>query len=128
MSHPCAECPWRKDVVPGKFPPERFEKLAETCEEGGLHPVFACHMTPEGEEKACAGMILVVGADLNAVRLAMCTGRVNPVTILTKAPLYASYAEMAAANGYVLPPRREEHEIFLEKLRTTGALHDFTAR
>ena len=40
--NPCAECPWRRDVPPGKFPPERFIALAHTAYDLAGH-VFACH-------------------------------------------------------------------------------------
>lgn len=61
MSKTCGECPWRRDVPAGKFPPERYRALQATCEPGGLHPVFACHMTPKGSERACAGFLIAHG-------------------------------------------------------------------
>lgn len=95
----CPECPWRRDVPPGRFPPERFRALADTCKPGGLRPMFACHLSPEGAERACAGFVLVAGPDANSVRLAAARGRFRPGEVSTDAPLFGSYREMAEANG-----------------------------
>jgi hypothetical protein len=106
MKLTCTECPWRRDVAVGRFPPERYAALRETCEPGGLPMVFACHKTPEGEERACAGFLLVHGADNNRVRLAMMQGAYDPSEVRASAPLYDDFAEMARANGY--EPEGEE--------------------
>lgn len=91
---PCAECPWRRDVPVGKFPPERFEALASTAYDlGGT--VFACHMSKEGGEFACAGFILKSSAHNMRCRLAgMPFADVN-----SPYPLFNTYREMAIANG-----------------------------
>lgn len=99
MKTTCAECPWLLSSRPGKFPPERYLQLADTCTPGGLRGVFACHMTPEGEERACAGMLIVCGQDSNRVRLAMIQGRLDPTSIKASGPLYPNYRAMAEANG-----------------------------
>jgi hypothetical protein len=99
MRRPCPECPWRRDVEPGKFSPQRFRDLAHTAMEGGLRPLFACHMTQENRERACAGFLLVTGWDSNAVRYANIQGRYDPASVSADGPLYATYREMAEANG-----------------------------
>ena len=100
MLRTCAECPWKRDVPVGKFPPERYEALRHTCREGGIRPVFACHMSPEGGERACAGMLLVHGTDNNLVRVAILQGRLDLGAVRADGPLYGSFHEMARANGY----------------------------
>jgi hypothetical protein len=99
MRRPCAECPWRRDVEPGKFPPARFRALAHTAMEGGLRPLFACHLSPPGAERTCAGFLLVVAWDSNAVRYANIQGHYRPEDVTNDAPLFETYREMAVANG-----------------------------
>ena len=96
----CPECPWLRAATLGKFPPGRYAALEATCRPGGLPSVFGCHMTPEGGERACAGFLLVCGRDNNRVRVAMIRGAFNPAAIEATGPLYDSFDEMAAANGY----------------------------
>lgn len=98
----CAECPFRRDVAPGRFPPARFIALADTAKPGGLPAVFACHKSAPGSEMACAGFLLTCGQDSNRVRLAQSFGALDMADIRSEAPLYASYREMAVANG--VPP------------------------
>jgi hypothetical protein len=100
MKTPCPECPWRKDAKIGKFPPERYVALEKTCRPGGLlQPFFACHMSQDNKEIACASMLKVVGYDINAVRLAMLRDSTDYCNIDTDLELYSSYDEMAEANG-----------------------------
>ncbi|HEY0206492.1 MAG TPA: DUF6283 family protein [Acetobacteraceae bacterium] len=108
MQRTCAECPWRRDVAPGRFPAERFKELEATCRPGGLPGVFACHKSAPGEEQACAGFLLVCGHDNNLVRIAANAGFFDPDSIQAAGPLYASFDEMARANGYD-PPPWDEH-------------------
>ena len=100
---PCDECPWRKDVAVGRFAPERFVALARTVARGAAHqvgqPVFACHKSHEGKDVVCAGFLLVDGGQNFTVRLALFQRRFDPAKLEATGPLYASYAEMAAANG-----------------------------
>jgi hypothetical protein len=65
---PCKECPWRVDVPPGQFAPERFEALAVTAHDMTLH-VFTCHKTPEDKPRMCAGFLLRGARHNLAVRL-----------------------------------------------------------
>jgi len=117
MTRTCAECPWRRDVATGKFPASRFRSLRATCEPGGLPAVFACHMTPEGAERACAGFLAVCGADSNRVRIAVYQGRVELDAIQSDGPLYGSFAEMARANGYDPDTETFEHAPILSSSR-----------
>jgi Family of unknown function (DUF6283) len=96
----CPECPFRMESRLGKFPPERYLQLADTVRPGGWPgAVFACHMTPEGQERACAGMLLVCGADSNRIRMAIITERLDMSKIETNGELYPTYRAMAVANG-----------------------------
>lgn len=108
MKKPCGECPWRVDVATGRFPPERYERLACTSgtagNEAGLGaPMFACHKSVEGREAACAGWLAVAGGEHLGVRWAVSMQRLDASAL---APgegwpvLYASFEEMAAFNGW----------------------------
>jgi hypothetical protein len=105
---PCGECPWRLDQPAGRFPPERYEALANTCGSRATGsapldaPLFACHKTPEGRETACAGWLAVEGADHVGVRLAVVTGRLDAAALEPGddwPALYPTFADMAHANG-----------------------------
>lgn len=91
---PCAECPWRKDVAPGQFPPERFRALAG-CAEDLATTVFACHKSPEQEPFACAGFLLMASAHNLSVRMS----RQSFADVASPYPLHATYRRMAIANG-----------------------------
>jgi len=91
---PCPECPWRRDVEPGRFTAERFRALAHTAYDMSMH-IFACHKSPEGREFACAGFLLRSSAHNMSVRLA----RQNFEDVISPWPLYTSYRELAVANG-----------------------------
>lgn len=107
---PCGECPYRRDVEPGMFSAERFEDLRETAidiapetvEDIFSQPMFACHMTDEGKEVACAGWLAVSGENHIGVRVAVSQGRL-PEEALRPQPgwpsLFADYDEMAERQG-----------------------------
>ncbi|WP_324189941.1 DUF6283 family protein [Nocardia cyriacigeorgica] len=105
--HPCAECPWRRDVSPGQFSVERFVDMACTSgrpgEEAGLDaPLFACHKTVEGREQACSGWLAAVGYHHLGVRLAVAMGRLDPLALEPGEgwpELFASYAEMTSTQA-----------------------------
>lgn len=108
-THPCRECPWRRDTPPGQFPACRYEQLENTsgtpgAEAGLTAPLFACHMTAEGHEQACAGWLAVAGRDHLGVRLAVAHRRL-PVEALYPGEgwpdLFDSYIEMAAVQAAV---------------------------
>lgn len=90
---PCAECPWRRDVPVGKFPPERFEALARTAYDLGSI-IFACHMSKEGGEFGCAGFLLQSSAHNLSCRLER-----QKFDVRSPYPLFQTYREMAIANG-----------------------------
>lgn len=91
---PCDECPWRKDVAPGRFPPERYRALAPTAYDMATS-IFACHKSPDGKEFACAGYLLMSSAHNFSVRMA----RQSFADLASPYPLFATYRRMAIANG-----------------------------
>lgn len=91
---PCVECPWRTDVPVGKFPPERYVALAPTAYDMG-GTVFACHMSKDGGEFACAGFILQSSAHNFRCRMA----RLPFDDVRSPYPLFNTYRELAIANG-----------------------------
>lgn len=94
---PCAECPWRRDVPTGKFTPERFRLLAHTAYDVA-RKVFGCHMSKEDDEFACAGFLLQSSAHNLSVRMALTESNFI-ADVRSPYPLYATYREMAIANG-----------------------------
>ncbi len=104
IARPCSECPWRTDAQPQKFAAERYEALQATSNQSGLYaPLFACHMTKEGREQACAGWLAVAGVEHLGVRLALIQGRLDPAA-LRPGPgwpdLHDSYEALVAHQGY----------------------------
>jgi hypothetical protein len=107
VHRPCDECPWRRDAPAGRFAACRYDALRETAgapgREAGLQaPIFACHKTADGQDRACASWLAVVGVDHLGVRLAVATGLLSPDALLPKVgwpDLYGSYEELARANG-----------------------------
>jgi len=98
QTSPCAECPWRTDVVPGQFPPERFRDLAETAYDMA-EVQFACHKSPEGREFGCAGFVLRGATHNLGARLAARSGRLRTQEIASPVALHPSYRVMAIVNG-----------------------------
>jgi hypothetical protein len=94
----CAECPWKRDTPLGKFPPERYQALAGTACDMAMR-VFACHMTKDGREHACAGFLIQQGGHNMSVRLALIDDHLKLDEIQSDGPLYENYREMAIANG-----------------------------
>lgn len=108
---PCANCPWRRDSPPGEFPPERYAALADTAGRPGAEapiggPLFACHKSTEGHDRACAGWLARCGHNHLGIRLAiiqgLLPGEVTWAPPPSWPPLFNSYAEMAARNGVQL--------------------------
>ena len=107
VHRPCSECPWRRDSPVGQFPACRYEALRDTSGGPGVEaplgsPLFACHKTPDGQERACAGWLAVAGVDHLGVRLAVVMGRLPGEALVPGEgwpDLYDSFEEMAAANA-----------------------------
>ncbi len=121
ISRPCSACPWRKDSEPQKFTAERYASLRATSrqvdERGFGHdplpgdPLFACHMTKEGREQACAGWLAVEGGNHVAVRLVVATGRMDPEALTPKPDwpaLHENYDALVAHQGYEEPNNEPE--------------------
>jgi hypothetical protein len=105
MHKQCAECPWRRDVAPGQFPPARYEALRGSVEQGWGR-LFACHKTPEEDKRACVGYVLnqisTVGGPQNFnLRRLLSSKRIVPEQMTLVGPQYDNYDEMAEANGLV---------------------------
>lgn len=95
---PCAECPWRLDVEPGRFPPGRYRVLAGTAYDLAER-VFACHKSIEGADVACAGF-LERGADHNlSIRFAYMRRQLERIDRSGGLELFEDYRAMAIANG-----------------------------
>jgi hypothetical protein len=96
---PCPECPWRKNVPVGRFPPEAFRLSAKTSYDAAM-TMFACHMESPEKPATCAGFLKSYGARHNIlVRLALAQEKLDLDTVMSDVPLYATYGEMAEANG-----------------------------
>ena len=104
---PCANCPWRRDSPAGEFPAERYDALRTTAGAPGHEaaldaPIFACHKSEPGRDRACAGWLAVAGIDHLGVRLAVVLGRL-PAEVLRPGgdwpELFDSYGAIAARNG-----------------------------
>ncbi|MCD9046794.1 DUF6283 family protein [Luteimonas sp. MHLX1A] len=94
---PCADCPWRKDAV-GQFPSEAFRHSAPTAYDMSDR-VFACHTAGAERTKACAGFLLSGATHNLAVRLMHMRGELDRGVTAGGHELFASYREMAIANG-----------------------------
>lgn len=98
QARPCAECPWRVDVEPGKFGPDRYIALATTAYDLS-NRLFACHKSAEGGEVVCAGF-LERGADHNlSVRLAYIQGDLTFEDRSGGHELREDFRAVAIANG-----------------------------
>jgi hypothetical protein len=91
---PCAECPWRTDIPIGKFPPERYVALSPTAYDLSV-TVFACHMSKEGADFACAGFLLQSSVHNLSCRMT----RTKFDDVRSPYPLFDTYRELAVANG-----------------------------
>jgi hypothetical protein len=94
---PCNECPWRRDVETGHFPPERFEALATTAYDRSMR-LFQCHKTSDERPKVCAGFLLRGAMHNISARLALARHDIGSVED-GGYPLFDTYREMAVANG-----------------------------
>lgn len=98
-SKPCAECPWRRDALRGNFPAEAF-RLSAHCSYDMAEHTFACHMSGKEKPAVCAGFLLVGAKHNRTIRMRMVSGDFDPRKVKRgRAKLYASYRQMAEANG-----------------------------
>lgn len=112
VTAPCRECPWRRDQPRAGSPTTASTRCATPCpartgDRRGGAPLFACHASPEGRDRACAGWLAVAGSD-HVVRIAVLAGRVNPDALRPDPAwpaLYDDFEEMAAANGTAVAGR-----------------------
>lgn len=106
---PCSECPWRTDVQPYRFKPERYRNLASSAEDISFI-LFACHKTNDGKEVACAGFLLRGATHNMAVRMARVRGDIKDGDVSDGGfPLFDNYRAMAAANGVPRSHRALKH-------------------
>lgn len=95
---PCDECPWRRDVPVGRFPPNRFRMLVATARDMARR-TFACHKSKDGHEFVCAGFLLQQSAHNFTIRMALRDQGDFIKDIHSPWPLFTNYREMAIANG-----------------------------
>ncbi len=128
---PCANCPWRTDSAKGEFSPQRYEALRATVgvpgREVGLGaPMFACHKSEPGRDRACAGWLAVAGVEHLGIRLAVALGRL-PAAALRPGDdwpdLFGSYDEMAERNGLPGPGVRRGDSLSRQSSRGASTRH-----
>jgi hypothetical protein len=90
---PCSECPWRRDMPPGRFPPQRYRDLAHTCYDAAMS-IFTCHKSPPHQPRACAGFLIRYATHNLIVRMSR---RITDVR--SPYELHRSYRDMAILNG-----------------------------
>lgn len=96
---PCPQCPWRKDVPTGVFPPKAFQTSAPTAYDAAMS-TFACHMSGAKMPATCAGFLMRHAENNLGVRLGLAKDRIELERVTDGGlPLYESYREMAIANG-----------------------------
>ncbi|MGW1989654.1 DUF6283 family protein [Embleya sp. NPDC001921] len=110
---PCRKCPWKPSTPPGQFTAERYVEMRETSpqhdndEPDWGAKLFACHKTPLGEERACAGWLASVAHRHLGVRLAVAQGRI-PRSVLAPRPdwpaLFETYPEMESRQAAPAAP------------------------
>ncbi|RYZ92821.1 MAG: hypothetical protein EOP06_03080 [Proteobacteria bacterium] len=95
----CSECPWRKDVDPGRFPPQAFKDLAKTSYDIA-RKVFACHKSEEATSVICAGFLLRGAAHNLTVRMGAIEGSIDLRLVKDEGlNLFDDFKSMAIANG-----------------------------
>lgn len=75
---PCKSCPWRVDNHAEDIPNFRLdlaESLVSTTSDQLGAPTFACHLSRDDEEFACAGWLARYGWNNIGVRLGLAFGR-----------------------------------------------------
>ncbi len=111
---PCPTCPWRLDAV-GIFPAEAFKHSVSVAYDVSIR-TFACHESGTKAPATCAGFLLKNSANNLGVRMKDARGLIDFASISDGGvALFASYREMAVANGVapddpVLEPCRADDE------------------
>lgn len=96
---PCDQCPWRIDQPAGRFPAEAFRESAPTSYDMA-EATFGCHMSPPDAPATCAGFLLRHASHNLRVRLSLMSRRLDLDRVDDGGhALYATYREMAIANG-----------------------------
>ena len=90
-------CPWRLDAQVGEYPPEAYRLSAPTAYDMATRG-FGCHQSTAEKPQACAGFLLRGAADNLMIRMWIARG-VDLSQVMSGVPLYASYRDMAIANG-----------------------------
>ncbi|MFJ9782523.1 DUF6283 family protein [Amycolatopsis sp. NPDC101161] len=119
-SHPCRQCPWRRDADLTAFSDADMAKLANANGSAGSEaatsaPAMSCHIDqPDTTHpmRLCAGWLAVVGRDHLAIRMAMLADTLPPDAV-TPAPdwprLYVSLEDLLTERARQLaaqhPPR-----------------------
>lgn len=114
---PCSTCPYRKDVPAGYWHRSEFDRLAKADADPARGAVFGCHKGKRAKPEkmqVCGGWLLDQkkrGVPNISLRLDMLKNReaVEAMAKITSggAPMYASIADMCAANGIgVKSPRK----------------------
>lgn len=95
---PCANCPWRLDVEPGEFPPDRYRALA-ACARDLSNVTFTCHKTTEQRPMACAGFLEAGATHHLSVRIAYMSGQLEKLDRSGGYEFHPNFRAMAVANG-----------------------------
>src|SRR3954467_54109 len=98
---PCQSCPYRRDVPSGVWSSTEYAKLVAYDAPTYAQPLalFQCHQNgaDDGRARVCAGWVGCHGQELLALRLAVSTGRLDPLVMgyRTTVALFASGRDAA---------------------------------
>ena len=90
-------CPWRLDARTGEYPAQAYRLSAPTTYNMATR-TFGCHQSTVQHPQTCAGFLLCGAGDNLTVRMWAARGT-DLSQITSDIPLYASYRDMAIANG-----------------------------
>ncbi|WP_318515693.1 DUF6283 family protein [Photobacterium leiognathi] len=101
---PCKQCPWKKSSKVGgsdipNFDIELMRNLVNTCppanvdisQRDDFRKLFACHESPEGKEKVCAGYVARDGQFNLNLRLLAAMSKTNVLAIVENAEKHELY-------------------------------------
>ncbi len=97
---PCVSCPYRKDVPPGIWAAEEYEKLPAYDEDTMRQPpgLFMCH---QKDGRVCAGWANLATPHTLALRFAVAGGQLDEAGLdavldyVSPVPCFATHAEAA---------------------------------